>query len=183
MNINPLQIIAAAQSEESADLLGMLGIDVQTLIFQMIAFLILVFVLGKWVYPVFVGIIDKREADIAASAKAADEAKKVADTANTEIAEMLQEARREAGEIVATAKTEAGAMVAAAESKAKAKSESIVAAAREDIEKEISDVRKSLHNEMVDLVTLATEKVVGQAAAKDVVDQKLIKQAVQGGSK
>ena len=34
---------ASANTEESVDLLGSLGIDIQTLVFQLIAFLILVF--------------------------------------------------------------------------------------------------------------------------------------------
>lgn len=181
--MNNVYILATAQADTSDDLLSVLGVDVPTLIFQVIAFLILVFVLGKWVYPVFVGIIDKREADIAASAKAANEAQKAADSASKEVAELLADARREAGEIVTTAKTEANAVVAAAESKAKAKAESIVEAARGDIEKEVADARKVLHNDMIDLVTMATEKVVGSAVAKKDVDASLIKRAIQEGGK
>lgn len=178
MGLTTLQLLAATDAAHSDGLLGMLGIDGWTLLFQVIAFLILVFVLGKWVYPIFIGIIDKREADIAASAKAADEAKKAADQTGKEVAELLAEARREAGEIVATAKTEATAMVTAAETKAKKKSEALVAAAKDDIAKEIASARIVLHNEMVDLVTLATEKVTGSAISKD-VDATLIKQAAK----
>ena len=183
MGMTNIYLLASAASDDSGDLLSKLGIDGWTLLFQVIAFLILVFVLGKWVYPVFVGIIDKREADIAASAKAADEAKKAADTASAEIADLLADARREAGEIVATAKTEANAMITAAEAKAKAKSESIVAAARDDIDKEVASARKALHNDMIDLVATATEKVVGSAIAKKNVDEALITSAIREGSK
>ena len=183
MGMNNVYLLATTEPDASGDLLSMLGIDVPTLIFQIIAFLILVVVLGKWVYPVFVGIIDKREADIAASTKAADEAKKAVDAANDEVAELLADARREAGEIVATAKTEASAAIASAESKAKAKAESIVAAAHDDIEKEIAGARKALHNDMVDFVTVATEKVVGEAIAKNNVDASLVERAVQEGAK
>jgi F-type H+-transporting ATPase subunit b len=174
--MNNVYLLATAS--DSNGLLGMLGIDMPTLIFQVIAFLILVFVLGKWVFPIFVAIIDKREADIAASAKAADEAKKAADNATSEVADLLAEARREAGEIVATAKTEASSMVAAAESKAKTKADAIVAAARDDIDKEVASARQQLHNDMVDLVEIATEKVVGSHVNKD-IDAKLIASAVK----
>ncbi len=183
MGMHTLYLLATASSEGSDDLLSKLGIDGWTLLFQIIAFLILVFALSKWVYPIFIGIIDKREADIAASAKAATDARKAADDASAEVAELLSEARREASEIVATAKVEANAAITAAEAKAKAKSESIVAAARDDIEKEVTDARKTLHNDVIDLVTAATEKVVGVAVAKKDIDQKLIAQAVKEGAK
>lgn len=183
MNLVPMFTLAAAKTEESADLLGMLGIDIQTLIFQIIAFLILVFALSKWVYPVFVDIIDKREADIEASAKAADEAKKAAESAGHEVDELLAQARREASEIVSNAKTEAGSIVAAAEDKAKSKAESIVASAHAEIEKEISSARKSLHNDMIDLVTQATEVVLSGVASKKDIDSKLVEKAVKEGSK
>lgn len=173
MNSMYLHLFASAPTGESADLLGMLGIDVKTLIFQIIAFLILVVVLGKWVYPVFVSIIDKREADIAASSKAAEEAKKAADHAEGEVAALLAEAKREAADIVTTAKTEATAMVDAAEKKAKKRSEALVAAARDDIENDMKAARDQLHNEMVDLVTAATEKVVGRAVSAG-VDESMI---------
>lgn len=178
MGMNIVHVIAATDSEASNDLLGMLGIDVPTLIFQVVAFLILVLVLGKWVYPIFVGIIDKREADIAASSQAAEEAKKVADEASREVAELLRQARVEASEIVATAKKEATVMIDTAESKAKAKAASLVATARDDIDKERAATRTALHNEMIDLVALATEKVVGSTVTKD-IDTTLIKEAVQ----
>lgn len=182
MNSTVLHILAATPTEESGSLLDLLGIDTTTLVFQMVAFLILVLVLGKWVYPVFVGIIDKREADIEASARAADEAKQAANNAEAEVAALLQDARQEAATIVSTAKTEASALVDAAESKAKKKSEALVAAARGDIDNEIKAARDQIHNEMVDLVTLATEKVVG-GALSDKIDDKMVSSALKEAAK
>lgn len=182
MNNTALHILAATPTEESGSLLDLLGIDVTTLVFQMVAFLVLVLVLGKWVYPVFVGIIDKREADIEASAKAADEAKQAANSAEAEVAALLQEARQEASVIVSTAKTEASALVDAAESKAKKKSEALIVAARSDIDNEIKAARDQIHNEMVDLVTLATEKVVGSALSGK-LDEKMVAQSLKEASK
>lgn len=173
-----IYLLASTDTGAAGDLFDMLGIDVATLIFQIIAFLILVVVLGKWVYPIFVGIIDKREADIAASAKAADDAKKAADAAGSEVADMLAEARVEAADIVAAAKTESTVMIDTAEKKAKKKAESIVSAARDDISNEIAGARKELYNEMIDLVTHATEKVVGSEVTRK-VDASLISNAVK----
>ena len=91
---------ASANTEESVDLLGSLGIDIQTLVFQLIAFLILVFILSKWVYPIFVGIIERREADIERSTQTADRLKAEAAKSETKTAEILAKARKQACEIV-----------------------------------------------------------------------------------
>lgn len=167
--MDTLILLAATETEASKDLLSMLGVDLPTLIFQGIAFLILVIVLGKWVYPVFIGIIDKREADIAASVKAADEAKQKAEDAESEVAEILKKARSEASEIVVAAKDEASLLVETAEAKAKAKAETIVQVAQADIEKDIVRAREALKDETVRLVAQATEKVIGEklTTAKD----------------
>ena len=60
-----------AASEESSDILTGLGINWQLVVFQIVAFLLLVFILSKWIFPVFFKIIDKRQEAIEASNKAA----------------------------------------------------------------------------------------------------------------
>lgn len=173
-----LNIMAATESGASGNILDVLGIEWDTLIFQIIAFLILVFVLGKWVYPIFMGIVDKRQADIEASAKAADEAKASAAEAEEQTAELIRQARAEASEIIATAKDEATATIDAAEKKAKARAETILASAEVDIEKQVAAAKKTLHNETIDLVARATEKVLGATVSAS-VDEKLIKEALK----
>lgn len=170
---------AATEAAEQGGILGALGIDGWTLLFQAIAFLLLVFALSKWVYPVLIGVVDKRQADIEAGAKAADEAKQAANNTEKEVAKLLRQARAEAADIVTTAKEEASALIDVAESRAKAKSDAIVAAAEEQLEKEVIAAKKALHNEMIDLVTLATEKVVGSALSGD-IDKASIAAALKG---
>ena len=105
---SPLTYFASTEAAASdAGVLGALGIDWKLLIFQAIAFLILVFLLGKFVFPVFIKIVDKREAAIAESNKAAVEASKQAEQSKEATEKLLAKARAEAKEIVATAKTEA----------------------------------------------------------------------------
>ena len=171
---------ASAEAEGSSDILTGLGINWQLVIFQIIAFLLLVFILGKWVFPIFFKIIDKRQEAIEASNKAAVEASKHAEKAQSEIDKMLKEARTEAKDIVTTAKEEATAMVEAAEAKGKANAEHIVAEAHDSIAKEVIAAKKALHNETIELVAAATEKVVGNAVDAK-VDAKVIKTALDGG--
>lgn len=175
-----LSTLTQVASTESASggIFEALGIDWKTLIIQIVAFLILVWLLSKFVYPWLMKSVDERQASIEAGTKAADEAKAKAEAAEKEVAKLLKEARSQATEIVATAKEEAAAAVELAEGKAKQKAEVIVANAHEQIGKDIIAAKKALHNETLELVALATEKVVGESI-NEKLDNDLIKRAVK----
>lgn len=176
--MNILNYVAAADTEDGGDLFSALGIDFQTLIFQLIAFLLLVAVLAKWVFPILVKTVDKRQADIEAGAKLAEQAKQAAAETETNVEAMLKQARQEASEIVAQAKKEASSVVEQAESKAIARAESVMANAEDEIKKNIAAAKKTLHNEAIDLVAMATEKVLG-ATLNDKVDESLIASSIK----
>src|SRR6266699_2188412 len=94
---------AATDSASNGGVFSALGIDLQVLIFQIIAFLILVWFLGKFIYPILMKTIDARRAEVEESVAAAADAKKKANEAKDEIADMLKTARKDAGEIATTA--------------------------------------------------------------------------------
>lgn len=169
---------AASESAAGGDIFSTLGIDWRLLALQVIAFLILVWLLGKFVYPWLMKSVDERQEAIEASAKAAAEAEERAIEAQEEVAKLLKEARDEARDIVATAKDEAAAMVADSEEKAKKRAEKIVKDAHEQINKDVIAARKALHNDTIELVALATEKVVGKVVSSD-IDKKIIAEAVK----
>ncbi|HSW77558.1 MAG TPA: F0F1 ATP synthase subunit B [Candidatus Chromulinivoraceae bacterium] len=162
-----------AEAAPSGDLFTALGIDWKMLVFQLVAFVILVFLLGKFVYPSLMKAVDKRQANIEEAARASESAQKQADKTKTEVEELLKQARQDASSILTTAKEEANAAAERADAKAKARAERIVADAHEQVEKDIVAARKALHNETLTLVALATEKVVGKAMT-DKIDEKVI---------
>jgi F-type H+-transporting ATPase subunit b len=155
-----------------------LGIDWQLLVLQTIAFLVLLWFLAKFVYPPLTRMLDKREADIEAGVKAAQEAEKKAETTQAEVEKLLKKARSEASDIVATAKEEANATVEAADVKAKERAQRIVTNAQEQIEKDVLAARKALRDETLNLVAAATEKVVGKTIDAK-VDKTVIESAVK----
>lgn len=166
------------EAAPSGDLFGALGIDWQMLLFQVIGFLILVWLMSRYVYPVLIKQVDKRQALIEESTKAAVEAEKNAVKAEEKIKAMLDTARKEAADIVSTAKNESTQMVADAENKAQENAERIVASAHESIDKDIIAAKKALHNETLELVALATEKVVGKTVDAK-VDSKIVESALK----
>lgn len=175
-------LASSAEAGASAGFLESLGIDVTLLVLQAIAFLILVWALGKYVYPIFLRIIDEREKKIAEGLQAAHEAEAKAANAQEDIEKQLAEARKQARDIVATAKDEATAMLVKAEEKAKQNADHLLEAARDEITKETIAAKKALHNETIELVAMATEKVVG-ASHNAKADTSLIKKALEEASK
>ena len=173
-----------ASTAEPADggLIGVLGIDWMMLIFQIVAFLILVWLLGKFVYPWLLKSIDDRQAKIDASVKAATDAQESALESERKTAKLLEDARLQADDIIATAKSESSALLTAAEDKSKKRAEQIAADAHEQISKDILAAKKMLHNETIELVAMATEKIIGKAVSKS-IDNDLIKDALKAVKK
>ena len=177
MNDLLTQFASSEATAEKSDLFMSIGIDWKLLLLQTIAFLVLLWFLKKFVYPPLVAMLDKREAQIEESTRAAVEASKRAAESQEKVDKLLAEARSEAREIVATAKSEAGAMLTDAEAKSKQQAENIVAQAQDSIAKEVLAAKKALHNETIELVAQATEKVVGKTVDAK-VDNSVIKAAL-----
>jgi F-type H+-transporting ATPase subunit b len=167
-----------ASEAGSGDVLSALGIDWKILIFQIVAFLILVWFLGKYVYPILMKTIDARQAEIEASTKAATEAEKKAAKAEADVTKLMKQARKDATDIVSTAREEANAALEAADAKAKSRADAIVAQAHDQIQKDVIAAKKALHNETIDLVVSATEKVVGKTVSSK-IDDTIIANAVK----
>ena len=179
--MSPLLYQFASEATPAAEggIFEALGINWQILILQIIAFLILVVLLGKFVYPWLMKNVDERRANIEAANKAATEAQAAASDAEERVAKLLKQARTEANEIVQTAKLESTSMVASAEEKAKKRADQIIADATSDIDKQVIAAKKALHNETLELVALATEKVVGKALSAK-TDDALIADVLKG---
>ncbi|MET0979798.1 MAG: F0F1 ATP synthase subunit B [Candidatus Saccharimonadales bacterium] len=169
----------ASTEAASTDVFGALGIDFSMLIFQAVAFLILIWVMGKFVYPTLIKVVDDRQAKIEASTAAATEAEKKAVEAKDATEKLMKQARKEASEIVTTAKEEAAAVLELSETKSKERAERIVADAHAQIDKDIVAAKKALHNETLELVALATEQVIGKTVSPK-VDSAVISAAIKG---
>ncbi len=164
-----LLTFAATESTEDGDILGALGIDWRTLILQVVAFVILVWLLGKFVYPILVRAIDKREKAIADSVAAANQAEARAEETQAEIEKLFEEARRDSAELVEAAHKESAQMVKEAEDKAALRRKQIVADGQAQLDVAVAKAREQLRKDTINLVAEATEKIIGEKvdAAKD----------------
>lgn len=172
-----MMTVAAAEATNGG-FFEALGIDLRLLLLQGVAFLILVWFLNKYVYPILVKAIDDRQAKIEEGTKAAEEAKQKAEATEADVNKLFKEARAQADDIVATAHKEAAAMLDSAESKAKKRAEHIVSEAKAQLDQDVSAARDMLRKDTAELVALATEKIV-----KEKVDAKrdatLIERAIK----
>lgn len=149
---------AAAASHQG--LLQALGIDWKLLVEQAIAFLVLVWVLGKFVYPTLIKSIDNRRSVIESSLEEAKKVQEDSAQAEDRIEKLLAEARGEAEEIVKRSHQEATSIVADAEAKAKTRAESFLKDAHAQLEADVSKAREVLKRDTISLVATATEKIL-----------------------
>ena len=166
-----LTTVAKTATGESSDLFASLGIDWKMLLFQIIAFAMLLWILNKYVFPVIVKSIDEREKKITEGRRLAEEAAEKASSAQEEIAKMMKRAQKDAATIISKIAEES-------DKKNKERAERIIAGAHADIAREVASAKKDLYNEMLDLVTLATEKVAGKEVTKS-IDEKTIASAIE----
>lgn len=175
---NLRQFASTETTAASSDIFSALGINWMMLIFQIVAFLILVVLLGKFVYPWLIKSVDERQDKINAASKAASEAQTAVADAEARVEKLLKQARVEAADIVATAKLESATALAASEDKAKKRADQIIKDASTEIQKEVLAAKATLHNETLELVALATEKVAGKAVSSK-VDEEIIKASIK----
>lgn len=173
-----MQMFMASSEAGSPSLLSALGIDWKLLVVQAIAFLVLVWILGKFVYPAIIKSIDDRRTAIEAGLKEAKESHEALEKAEAKIEKILADARKEADDILARSHQEAATMVAEAEGKAKQRAEQIVEDARAQLDADVAKARQALKTETVKLVATATEHVIHEKL-DDRKDANLITKALE----
>lgn len=170
-------MISAITASSNPSLLSALGLNWQLFIEQGLAFVVLVWVLKKYVYPTLIKSIDERRKQIEAGLKEAKESQEALEKAEAKVEAMLATARKEADEVIARSHQETQTMIAEAEAKAKTRAEQIVKDAHAQLDADVAKARQTLKSETVKLVALATEHVIGEKL-DDRKDSQLINAAL-----
>ena len=169
--------LAPKFAESSSSGISSLGINLKAFIFQLLTFLIVMLILGKFVYPKLVATLEARRRTLEeglAQAKASEEALAKAEERAEEI---LAKARATADTSIAEAKQTAETVIASAEDAAAERAKLIVQEAEAHLEQERAKLREQLRGELADLVATATEKIVREKLTSE-KDKSLIKRAV-----
>ncbi|HEY3110848.1 MAG TPA: F0F1 ATP synthase subunit B [Chloroflexota bacterium] len=137
-----------------------LGINLNGLIAQLINFLILYFLLSKFLFPRVTQMLDARAARIRESVERAEQVQRDAERTEQQFHERLAEARREGQGIVANANQIAQRIQAEAQEKAQGEAEAFLTRAREQIRRETQQASAELRQQVASLAMLAASRVV-----------------------
>lgn len=162
-------------------MLDALGVDLKEIIFVIVNFLILVFVLGKFLYKPFLEVLEKRKETIQASFDRADEKNAEADRRLAEYKKTLSDAEAEGREIISRAKERADEQADIIIREAREEAARIVSSAQKDIERERILAATEMKDEIGKLAVLAAEKIIMKEIDLSGHDR-LIEQAIEEGA-
>lgn len=137
-----------------------LGIRLPDLIFQIIAFLLLLWVLNRYAFKPILKVLDDRAAKVRESLEAAERARADVVQAEQRSFEELQTARVQAQEIVARAREQSEQTIAQSRAAAREEAEKVKASFEQQMAAEQERTRAELRTEVVDLAILAASRVI-----------------------
>ena len=141
---------------------GLLDIN-GTLIAEIIAFLLMLGVLARWVYPPIVRAAEARQNQIKQQLEQAEKARQDAEARLNAAQEEITKARVQAGQIIEQANRAAERIQQEAQEKAREEARRIVEAASRDIDAERQRAIQAIRLQMADLVTEAVRRIVGES--------------------
>jgi F-type H+-transporting ATPase subunit b len=146
-----------------------------TLIVEIVAFLIVLGVIAKYVLPVLNKALEERQEQIRAALEAAERARAEAEETRAERQGIIDEARQQAREILAQANRTAQRVSAEAEERGQREYERLVAAAQSEITLARQRAVEEVSAQVATLVLSVARQVIGReidpAAHRDLIDE------------
>ncbi len=146
-----------------------------TFFVELIVFLIIIFVIGKFILPPLNRAMEKRQEQIQASLDAADQARADAAAADDERRAALEHARQQAREIVEQAQRTAERLNAEAQSRGQSEYERIVGSAEAEVRLARQRALEEAASRLGELVVEVVERIIGREmdanAHRDLIDE------------
>ncbi len=159
------------------EVLSNIGFDWQVALANFVSFLIIFFILKKWVFGPVGTLLDERKSKIETGIARAQEGEERSKLAEQEAHDMVMEARSKANQVVAQAQEKADAISAQTSERVSQESEAILDQARQRIEHEEQIALRELSKKASSLVVLGVEKVLGKKVDQD-IDRELAEQTL-----
>lgn len=140
---------------------GLLDLSL-SIVVEIIAFVAMILILGRWVYPRVMEAAEGRQRQISEQLAAAERARQEAEQRLADAVTRLDEARSQSAEIVEGASRSAEQLRGELRGRAQEEARRIVEGAQRDIEAERQKAIDAVRGQVADLVVAATEKVVGE---------------------
>ena len=144
-----------------------LGISLPLLLAFVINFIILLALLGKFLYKPVLKMLDERAQKVKESMEWAESIKRDYEQTKVEVQKQIEKGRQEAQAIIAQAVQKGEALNEEARKEASGQAKAIVEKARLQLEAERDKMVEDLRKEFVSLLILASEKVIRQTLDKE----------------
>lgn len=127
------------------------GIEPILVAAQVVNFLVILYILKRFLYKPLFAIFQKREELVQENLKNVEESKKALANAEKEEAELIKKAQKTASQIVSDAKEQSTTIINSAQVTAKKQTESMIEEARAQITRETQEAEKQLTKHISDL--------------------------------
>jgi F-type H+-transporting ATPase subunit b len=151
-----------------------------TFFFELICFVVILWILWKKALPPITKLIDARQATIKAQFDEAEATKARLEAAEKSYTEALAETRRDASRLREQAQAERADIVREARDEAQTRVEEMLAAAAERMATERQQAILALRNEIGELATTLAERVVHDSLREDSRQRKLVADFIAG---
>jgi F-type H+-transporting ATPase subunit b len=157
-----------------------------TFIVELVAFLVVVFLLAKYILPPLSRIMEERQATIRQALADAEEAKRRSAEAEEEYKRILGEARTQARAVVEEANKMAEQARSERRQQAESEYERIVSTASAEVDAQTRRAQEELRQQAADLAIAVAEKVLGEgidrAAQAGLIDRTIDQVAADAGA-
>lgn len=155
---------------------GLLDLSLSFVV-EVIAFVLMILILARWVYPPVMRAAEGRQRQISEQLAAAERARQEAEQRLADAEGQLNEARQRGAEIVEGAGRSAEQLRTELRGRAQEEAKRIVDNATREIDAERQKAVDAVRGQVADLVVAATEKVVGETL-DDRLHRSLIDRAI-----
>lgn len=152
-------------------------IDINKLVWSVINFLVLFYLLRRFLWKPLLGIIEDREKEVASNLEGAENAREEALNMKAEYERRLAEAQQRAEEMITRAEHKAEELERDLKTKADAKAVSIMDRARTEIEREKARALTDLRDQVADMALAVAGKVL-ERSVTDHDNEKLARELV-----
>ncbi len=152
---------AAFAAEEEAGGLAVILPDMLEFIPMLVAFIILWIILAKFGWPMFAGMLEKRENTIREALKKSEEAKVESERVLAEYKAQLADAKAQSAQLIADARAAGDAVKLDITNKAQAEAADIIAKAKTTIEAEKQQAITELRSSVADLAVDVAGRLIG----------------------
>lgn len=146
----------------SSDSGGVLGLNLQAFIIQLLTFLVVFLALRQWAFKPILRLLEERRKVIDSGITLGEKMQTEKADLDKKVAHELHKARQEADKILAVAHYEAKQAAAAAEETARGRADALVADAKNQIDQMTRRERQKLEKELVGLVSEVSEAIIGE---------------------